>query len=483
MYTSKRVVETFPSARIAPRNPASVQVEVSLIATLGPGSGNHLFANVVARQKAHESFVDALDEPSAKLGGTDFSRGDATSLYSFVVGPKGHPFHRHAGHRVFTAISGSGGAQLRFSTATPAEIAADAQHFIDALHFINIPPDSLFTVRFGGDTWHQFAPMPGSGRHPVFFALSCHTNELGGALSAELRQQVLANAAHIALLTELLPPPVQALLDAPQFDPTAVATTALALDAPPGSWHSALCDLARSAVGRLRGAWGRWRNARGFSAWSGSRHAVTELATAPAGSLLLGQLGDKAVHHEDTFRLTLRGPQFSQRGAQGLLAQVLEGFLESPPHGVGQLMALRNLMVRPLGLRTSRLGCPVSSLLSDQRDNLFAQRFPVLAQQLEPDDQRAQVVLGANDKHVLFRSCVGVQIVSSNQIDITLGTRVHCRNAFGRFYMAVIDQTHRSYVTPTMLRHAVDHACGAPQAAGMHLPVEVAEVAEAVVTA
>lgn len=454
MFVTTRVVQTFPSAQV-PSLYEGLPVEVSLIATLGHGSGNHLFASVVARQQHHESFVDELDEPSAKLGGTDFTKGDATSLYSFVVGPNGHPFHRHAGHRVFTAISGSGGAQLRFSSATPEQIAIDPQRFVDALQFINIPADSLFTVRFGGDTWHQFAPLQRDGRHPAFFALSCHTNELGGALADDLRAQVLAGDASIPSLTELLPETVQQLLQSNKFDPASIPTTALALDAPPGTWHSKMCDVFRRAMGVLRGAWANWRTAKGFSAFNGAGGIVTELEHTPSGSLLLTQFADGPFHHEDTFRLSLRGPQFAQSDAQALLAQVLEGFLQNPPTGVSRLMALRNWMVRPLGLRTSRLGCPVSSLLSGQTCNLFAGRFPVLEQGVSA--QRAQVVLGANDKHLLFRSCVGVEIISDNRVDITLGTRVRCKNLFGRFYMAMINQVHRTYVTPVMLRQAVEH--------------------------
>jgi hypothetical protein len=43
-------------------------------------------------------------------------------------------------------------------------------------------------------------------------------------------------------------------------------------------------------------------------------------------------------------------------------------------------------------------------------------------------------------------------------VDVMLGTRVHCKNLFGRFYMAAIDYVHRRYVTPTMLRLAVEYA-------------------------
>lgn len=81
MFALTKVVQTFPSARI-PSQSGGLPVEVSLIAQLGHGSGNHLFQSVLARQKAHQTFVDELDEPSARLGGTDFEKGDPTSLYT-----------------------------------------------------------------------------------------------------------------------------------------------------------------------------------------------------------------------------------------------------------------------------------------------------------------------------------------------------------------------------------------------------------------
>jgi len=461
MLALKKIVETFPSARLHSRS-GGLPVEVSLIAQLGHGSGNHLYANISARQRAHHEFVDELDEPSAKLAGTDFAKGDATSLYSFVVGPKGHPFHRHAGHRVFTAISGSGGAQLRFSTATPEQIESDPHNFIKELRYTNIPPDCIFTVRFGGETWHQFAPLAENLLHPAFFALSCHTNELGGALSEELREKVLVNQATIPALTELLPRAVEALLQAPLFRETHVPTIALSLEAPAGSLQRAMCDRARSSAGILRGAWAGWYGVRGFFSDNGSGYKVVAHKHAPADSLLAGQLLADKIHYDDTFCLTLdanslRGHSNRLRASE-LLEAVLEGFLENPPSNVGHLMNLRNFLVRPLGLRTSPLGCPVSSLLSPVKSNLFANRYPVLDQQINHANSRAQVILGANDKHLIFRSCVGVEIIDGRYIAITLGTRVHCKNLFGRIYMSVIDQAHRAYIAPAMLRMAVEHA-------------------------
>lgn len=450
------VIETFPSARIPDPN-GGLPVEVSLIAQLGHGAGTHLFASIAARQSQHSAFIDELDEPSAKLAGTHFELGDVTSLYSFVVGPNGHPFHRHAGHRIFTAVSGSGGAQLRFSTASPEDIAVEPKAFIDALHFINIPPDCLFTVRFGGERWHQFSPLSKNTLNPVFFALSCHTNELGGDLPEGLKQKIKNNEADIPSLTEVLPPPVSALLQGKDFQDTLVSTTTLSLDAPPGTVHRKVCDTFRGRMGLLRGAWSEWRYAGGYVSKAVQKTAVLELENAPENSLLRLHLTDEKHHHDDTFMMTLEGFGLGTLTASEILEHVLEGFLLNAPAGVSRMMMVRNLLVKPLGLRTSPLGCPVSSLLSGNTQNLFAGQYPVFDQRIAADGSSAQVILGANDKHLIFRSCVGIEITGPDRVNISLGTRVHCKNLFGRFYMGAIDYVHRRYVTSAMLRRASDY--------------------------
>jgi hypothetical protein len=456
MLALTKVVRTFPSARI-PSQSGGLPVEVSLIAQLGHGAGNQLFESAMARQQGHERFVDELDEPSARLGGIDLAKGDPTSLYSFGVGAKGHPFHRHSGHRVFTAISGSGGAQLRFSSASPEQIECDPQNFVKALRYIDIPPDSLFTVRFGGDTWHQFAPLLPASAHPAFFALSCHTNELGGSLPEPVRAKVIANEATIPSLTQLLPATVMQLLHSAELDANKVPTIALSLDAPAGSVQSKLCAGFRSFLGGLRGRFGRWRSSTGFLSDNGSGWQVEELTAPLPGSLLLNQF-PQGFFHEDTFSLTIPSTGLSHVAASVWLTKLLEGFLENRPRGVSRLMTLRNALVKPLGLRTSPLGCPVSSLLCTQSNALFGGRFPVIEYSIDARDTRAQVILGADDKHLRFRSCVGVDIGKDGHIAFTLGTRVQCKNLFGRIYMAAIDSVHRAYVTPAMLRLAVDYA-------------------------
>jgi hypothetical protein len=341
---------TFPSATL-PTGPDSVPIEVNLMARLGHGWGTRLFHDMFACQRRHPRFIDALDEPSAKLGGSDFAKGDATALYSFAVDHGGHPFHRHAGHRVFTAISGSGGAQLRFSSATPAEIAQDPASFIRALRFIDVPPDSLFTVRFPGGTWHQFVPLaPGSG-HPALFALSTHTDELGGQLDDATRQRVLEDKGDIPALTQLLPDTVTALLPDALANPARVPTLALSLDESPGGAREAACKRFRSVIGHLRARHAQRRSHAGFVSQAAR---VREHRDLPADSLLRAELSGRTVHHQDRFTLTL-APAGNGNDAGAWLEELLDGFLAHRHAGVTRLMALRNLLVRPFRLRTSPL--------------------------------------------------------------------------------------------------------------------------------
>jgi hypothetical protein len=451
-----KIIDTFPSVYI-PSDSNMLPIEVSLIAQLGHGAGNHLYESIASRQKCHIDFVDELEEPSAKLAGTNYVLGDTTSLYSFIVGPTGHPFHKHAGHRIFTAVSGSGGAQLRFSTATSDEIKDTPHTFIDKLHFINIPPDCMFTVRFGGDTWHQFWPLSKNTLHPVFFALSCHTDELGGNLSEEMKRKIIDNEADIPSLTEILPFELSEYIQSSAFQEHMVKTTTLSLDAPTGTFHRKVCDTVRGTAGVFRGIWGGWYKSSGYVSQTNATKMVKSLNTLPKNSLLLEHLANEFVHHEDSFSITVNAKHFKGLNPEQLLEIMLEGFLINSPKGVSKLMMARNIIVKPFGLRTSPLGCPVSSLLSEDTSNLFANKYPVLNQRSNDTCTVSQVILGANDKHLKFRSCIRVEVINDSHIMFSLDNRVHCENFFGRIYMTAIDLVHRHYIAPVMLRRSVDY--------------------------
>jgi hypothetical protein len=441
-------VASFPTA-LVPGTDNSLPVEVTLITQLGHGAGDELYAKTLRQQQHHAAFVDEMSEPSARLASPDFSRGEQSALFSFSVGPDGHPFHRHAGHRIFTAIAGSAGAHLRFSTCSDEEIRSNPAAFFLGLHQIELPPDCLFVVRFGGSTWHQFV-SPSPGLHPVLFALSCHTNEAGGLEEGTTLNTVLEGKATIADLTELLPPSVQSLIGSP-LDVPAVRTF-LTLESPPNSVQTRLCARARSRAGQWRGWAQRWGNQGGFV-----QHMPASLqkeANVRASSLLNQTLTDVTIHHQDVVEMEVAGPL--QGTAAEILARLLEAMVKYPPAGVSSLMRIRNLLVAPLRLRTAELGCPVSSLTSPVGEQIFQGQFPVWQQRMSPDLQEAEVILGANDRHLFFRSCVGVRKDGTGWV-FSLATRVHCRNWFGRFYMATIDRAHRTYIGPTLLKTAIDH--------------------------
>ncbi len=428
-------------------------VQVHLIAQLGIGTGTALVRKAARRQAADPNFVDALDEPSLKLGGLHADSGDRSSLYSFVVENGGHPFHAHAGPRVFTALSGSDGAQLRFSGLSQSQAESSPDAFARSLHLVDIPPDCLFTVRFGSEVWHQFAPLKTASRHPVLFALSCHPDELYGIEDPDLARKIMHDKADIPTLTRLLPPSASKAADAALRRSGALQRTMLSLQGPTASWRRVLCATTRSRVGRLRAVVSPW-----FSR-TGSRHtsapSVVASSEIPPDFLVRRHFHPATIDHQDHFTCTLRDPRLARLGANAVMDRLLSAFVSQPPPGVTLLMRLRNALVMPLRLRRSSLGCPVSSLGNSSSSERFNGRHPVMAHESEPTDRRVQVMLGADDRHLAFRTNVAVEIGADDTLSISLANRVSCHNEFGRFYMKMIDQVHRRYVSPKLLRTAI----------------------------
>ena len=282
------------------------------------------------RQRGHARYLDELDEPSVKLSGVDMQRGDFASLYSFIVGSKGHPFHRHAGRRMFAAISGSSGARLLFSSASDQQIARDPAHFVNALKEVTVPPDCLFTVRFGGATWHQFLPRDAKARHRALFALSCHPDEMDGIESPGLRAQIANDDASIPALTETLPEAVLALLQ--QRKSSEIQTVHLTLKVQAESAEIRVCAAIRRMIGR---AWGSWSNAfpqPSFRAMAGASKPIVTSALKPQRCLLNEAFFGLDFHHDDFFEASIdteNNPALANAGAHhlDLENEVFRGFL------------------------------------------------------------------------------------------------------------------------------------------------------------
>ncbi|GLS30186.1 Protein of unknown function [Mesorhizobium albiziae] len=138
----------------------------------------------------------------------------------------------------------------------------------------------------------------------------------------------------------------------------------------------------------------------------------------------------------------LPGARFADRFAVVVSGQRLDvmtatgrAFADRPAW-IGRLMALRNLLVRPFGLKTA-----VADLPSQQRR---IGMFPLLSQ------TASRIVLGLDDRHLDFRLVVELKELGEGLQEVSATTLVAPHNWFGRAYLAVIMPFHR-IIVPAML--------------------------------
>jgi hypothetical protein len=131
----------------------------------------------------------------------------------------------------------------------------------------------------------------------------------------------------------------------------------------------------------------------------------------------------------DAFRIDLASTKFDARTAA-------ERMLGRSPRWVEILVALRNRLVAPFGLKTpDPAGSGAYGTIGI---------FPVVSE--APD----RLVLGFDDGHLDFRVVVDVAACGAGQ-SFTLTTLVLTHNLLGRLYLAIILPFHR-LIARTMLR-------------------------------
>jgi uncharacterized protein DUF2867 len=133
----------------------------------------------------------------------------------------------------------------------------------------------------------------------------------------------------------------------------------------------------------------------------------------------------------DAFRIATARPDLDARHAA-------EAMVARQPRWIEWLIALRNFIVAPLGLKTSGAADGAA------RDMIGI--FPVVSETPE------RLVAGFNDKHLDFRLVVDVASAGAVR-SITATTLVLTHNWFGRAYLTVILPFHR-LIVPAMLRKA-----------------------------
>jgi hypothetical protein len=131
----------------------------------------------------------------------------------------------------------------------------------------------------------------------------------------------------------------------------------------------------------------------------------------------------------DAYRLEVDGENLDARKAA-------ERMMARAPRWVDMLLALRNIIVAPFGLKTS------GEDRRAPRDIIGI--FPVVS------DTPERLVAGFNDKHLDFRVVVDVATSGQRQ-SVTATTLVLTHNWLGRTYLTVIMTFHR-LVVRAMLR-------------------------------
>ena len=131
----------------------------------------------------------------------------------------------------------------------------------------------------------------------------------------------------------------------------------------------------------------------------------------------------------DAFCIEIGGHDLDARRAA-------EQMMARQPRWAEALVSLRNLLVAPLGLKTS--GASPGVL----RDMIGI--FPVVSE--TPD----RLIAGFNDSHLDFRVVVDVTAPASVR-QVTLTTLVKTHNWLGRTYLAIITPFHR-LIVPALLR-------------------------------
>lgn len=126
----------------------------------------------------------------------------------------------------------------------------------------------------------------------------------------------------------------------------------------------------------------------------------------------------------DAYRLQVDGQNLDAR-------QAAIRMMARAPRWVDALLALRNLIVAPFGLKTSATGERVP------RDIIGI--FPVVSETPE------RLVAGFNDKHLDFRVVLDVGTVGARQ-SVIATTLVLTHNWLGRTYLWIIMPFHRLVV-------------------------------------
>jgi hypothetical protein len=134
----------------------------------------------------------------------------------------------------------------------------------------------------------------------------------------------------------------------------------------------------------------------------------------------------------DAYSIAVHGSALNAR-------QAAERMIARQPHWAEALLTLRNILVKPFGLKTSGA--------SGTAPREMVGIFPIVSE--TPD----RLVAGFNDSHLDFRFVVDVA-ASGDRQQVTATTPVLTHNWLGRTYLALILPFHRLIVRAMLRRVA-----------------------------
>jgi len=111
---------------------------------------------------------------------------------------------------------------------------------------------------------------------------------------------------------------------------------------------------------------------------------------------------------------------------------------ERMPKWVDKLMGLRNVLVRPFGLKHD----PEAAASGAPRVGMF----------LVISNDPGEIVLGFDDRHLDFRIVVQTEALEDQQTTVRMMTLIKRHNLLGRFYLSVIMPFHKLIVASTLSR-------------------------------
>jgi hypothetical protein len=146
------------------------------------------------------------------------------------------------------------------------------------------------------------------------------------------------------------------------------------------------------------------------------------------------------AHLADAFAITL--PPGAPQDTEALARAVFG----DPAPWFRALLALRDAIVRPFGLKTS---AQLRHELGGEASATHIDFFLIVSRR--PDE----LVIGDDDRHLDFRASVLQRASGDGQArELVATTAVHCHNLLGRVYLFVISPFHRLVVRSSLARAA-----------------------------